>query len=144
MSKSLPLTEVLSRVATYAEYARVCESFNGTAAEEIFQSLFPLAIHAGPVSTIASHVLVDLQPACPRELSDLLENIHSSTLDASNRSVPFYLISQFGQRAVLREAARFGASAKVRSIVYWASMPAARLCEPFRVWEDKLMDTAGA
>jgi hypothetical protein len=144
MSDPLPIEDVLSRVATYVEYSRVCESFNGQTAEETFQSLFPLATHVGPASAIASYLLVDLQPYCPIELPELLAKIHSSTLDASNRSVPFYLVTQFGQRAILRAAAEFGSSPNVRSIVYWVGMPAARLREPFLKWEDALMDADDA
>jgi hypothetical protein len=144
MSGPLPLEDVLSRVATYVEYARVCESLNGQTAEEMFQALFPLAIHEGPASATASHMLVDLQPSCPIDLQELLVNIHSSTLDASNRSVPFYLVTQFGQRAILSAAAKFGPSPNVRSIVYWACIPAARLREPFLEWEDKMMDADDA
>lgn len=144
MSGPLPFEDVLSRVATYVDYARVCESFNGQTAEEMFQALFPLAIHVGPASAIASHMLVDLQPGCPIELQELLEKIHSSTLDASNCSVPFYLVTQFGQRAILSAAAEFGPSPNVRSIVYWTCKPAARLRAPFLEWEDKMMDADDA
>jgi hypothetical protein len=144
MSAPLPLEDVLGRVATYVEYAGVCESFNGQTAEEIFRSLFPLAINVGPASAIASHLLVDLQPCCPIELPELLANIHSSTLDASNCGVPFYLVTQFGQRAILCEAENFGPSPNVQSIVYWAVKPAARLREPFLEWEDELMEADDA
>jgi hypothetical protein len=144
MSAPAPLEDVLSRVSTYVEYARICESFNGKSAEEVFQSLFHLATHEGPASLMASNLLVDLQPCSPIELSDLLAKIHASTLDASNCAVPFYLVTQFGQRAILHEAAKFGPSPNVRSIVYWVTKPAARLCDPFREWEDKLMDADDA
>jgi hypothetical protein len=144
MSASSPLEEVLSRVSTWADYGRACESFNGQTAEEVFQSLFPLAIHEGPASGIASHLLVSLQPICPTDLPDLLARIHASTLDASNCSVPFYLVSQFGQRALLHAAAKFGPSPNINKVLYWACKPASRLCEPFVAWENEMADADDA
>ena len=144
MSAPLPLEDVLSRVRTYAEYARVCESFNGKTDEVIFDSLFTLAINAGSGSGIASHMLVDLQPVCPIELPPLLAKIHSASIDPSNSSLPFYLVTQFGQRSILREAARVVPSQSVRSILYWITKPAINLCKDFEMLENILMDADDA
>jgi hypothetical protein len=142
MKESESLVEALGRVVTYDDFVRVCQMLNGRTAQDLFETLFPLAIRIGPASGTAARMLIELQPSCSLELPVLLGQIHAAQLDASNREVPFYLVSQFGQRAVLQEAAKFlallpkgGPRSKVDAISYWASMPAAELCKRFHLWE---------
>lgn len=148
METALDLQVALGEVETYDDFCEVRSKFSGPGFENSFQSLWPLAIQRGNSAEMAGYMLIELQPDTDHGIESLLEQIHCSELDASNRSVPFYLVSQFGRGVVMRAASSFVTAlpseaprSKVDAVLYWSSFPASELCKSFHDWEAR--DTYG-
>lgn len=142
------LQEKLRGINTYDDFFEVRRTMTGYSEETVFRSLWSLAVRrAGDESTgMAGYMLAELQPDAQESLESLLSQVHASELDASNRIVPFYLISQFGKHVVLQACARFiGAlpqgspRSRVDAVLYWAGFPASDLCKHFHDWEARDM-----
>jgi len=142
------LTEEMRAIGTYDDFLRVRRLLTQYGDAEVFGFLWPLSIqHPGAGFDVsAGYMLVELQPNSMRSIEALLADIHDSSLDASNRIIPFYLISEFGKHKVLEACIRFigqlpanSPRSRVDAVQYWASMPASELCKRFHDWEARDM-----
>ena len=138
----------LGKIASYDDFCHTCSLFAGSSHQVVFQALWPPAIGRSDATEMAGYMLAELQPDSNHGIESLMAQIHSSALDASNRIVPFYLVSQFGRRTVLRAASDFIRSlpqgsprSRVDAVQYWAAFPASELCKQFHDWEAR--DTYG-
>lgn len=137
------LRDTLGKVVNYDDFLTARRRLDDVPPDRLFEALWALAIQRdeGLAAVIAGFMLVERQPDTDRTLASLLTQIHASQLDASNKTVPFYLIAQFGKAAVLRASKDFLASvppeqelSRVDSVRYWAHSPAASLCFGFHDW----------
>ena len=85
----------------------------------------------------AASILVELQPPCALSCEDALRLLANADWNLSDRLVPFYLVTQFGQERVLQAVdivkTEFDGErqARVTGVGYWAEKPAALLIEHF-------------
>jgi hypothetical protein len=91
---------------------------------------------------VAGCLLIDLEPKCPYSCEQVLARVHKSNWNVSYKELPFYLVSQFGKWAVLREIEKFANSvspgetlSRVEGISYWVRMPTSELAKPLHYWE---------
>jgi hypothetical protein len=139
------IREQLERIATWDDFFAVGQSLAKWQAGELYAALFPLAISGrnGTSPRHAGFLLIDLQPDCPEPLTHVIASIHTSNWFVSFREIPFYLVTQFGKRAVLDAAAQFlqaldspsAEQSRVQALVYWTRKPASDLCKHFHSWE---------
>ncbi len=136
----------LGKTASYDDFCDARSLFSNSSHHIVFQALWPLAIGRTDAKEMAGYMLAELQPDSDQSIKLLMAQIHSSALDASNRIVPFYLVSQFGRRTVLRAASDFIKSlpqgsprSRVDAVQYWAAFPASELCKQFHDWEARDM-----
>jgi len=142
------LTEEIRAIGTYDDFLRVRRLLTQYGHTEVFGFLWPLSIQrpTAGFDVSAGYMLAELQPSSMRSIESLLADIHESSLDASNRIVPFYLVSEFGKHKVLEACARFigllptsSSRSRVDAVQYWASMSASELCKQFHDWEARDM-----
>ncbi|KPF68899.1 hypothetical protein IP84_06675 [beta proteobacterium AAP99] len=145
MKETELLESALSSIKTDEQFLVLHKRLSEVDVETVFVGLWQTALagRGNSASVQASRMLVALQPDAPRSLEELIRDIHASKLDASNRLVPFYLVTQFGKHAVTVEALRFldelpigSDRSRVECVNYWASAPAELLCQPLHDWRD--------
>jgi len=143
----------LAQVQTFEQFLELRRALVTCLPGDLYESLFSIAIsdRSDGAAQIACRALIGLQPPCPETCKHVLERIHESHWFVSFREVSFYLITQFGKPQLLNEARAFIATlptgeprSRVDAVVYWASMPASALCEPYHYWQwhDEIEDGA--
>jgi len=144
MEEYVRIREQIAAITTYDEFEEAASQLGQLEAGSLFETLWSLSLNssAEPWSEMASLLLIKIQPLPNRSLDQLLEDIHTSSLDASNRTVSFFLITQFGQSSLrtrvsdfLRTLPESSVRSRVDVIHYWSSFPAVMLCEPLQSWE---------
>jgi len=113
----------------------------------VFHVLFPIAVEftGDGADQVAARLLVDLEPACPVSCRDALISLAFADWWVSDKLVPYYLVTQFGKRKLLRVADELVAEAgltgsqitAITGVVYWARLPTVRLLAPFLPWEPR-------
>ncbi len=147
MEISQQLEERLGAITNYDDFFELRRRIQSSEDPGVFHALWRLALERTPngASGMAGYMLAELQPDLDEPLNELLRQVHMSLLDASNRIVPFYLVSQFGRAQVTQAAAEFLATvpesprSRVDAVLYWSSFPASELCKPFHDWEAREM-----
>lgn len=115
---------------------------------ELFSVLFSIAsdykTYPWPVYSIATDLLVALEPPCPFTCREALVQLGQGHLEASLKRLPFYLVAQFGRPHVLKEAEALLAEPDLNeqsrealtTVRYWVRAPASALVRGyFHLWE---------
>ena len=147
METSQQLEERLARITSYDDFFEARRHIESNGDPGLFRALWHLALQrtSSGAAGMAGYLLAELQPDLDEPLEELLHHVHASLLDASNKIVPFYLVSQFGRGRVRQAAAALLASvpesprSRVDAVLYWSSFPASKLCKPFHDWEAREM-----
>ena len=107
--------------------------------EQVFEVLLDIAsdnqTYPWPLHTRAADLLVHIDPPCPMSCREVILRIANAHHDWSCKTIPFYLVTQFGKSTVQRvvkeieEDATLGEKvrSKATNIGYWAKAPASYL-----------------
>ncbi|HCF28670.1 MAG TPA: hypothetical protein DEV81_16035 [Cyanobacteria bacterium UBA11049] len=130
----------MASALSYSEFSQICTELSQLDPARLFNELFSISINntGDAASSVASAVLVELEPKYYLSCCDMLVAISESTLDASNREIPFYMLCQFGRWAILEEIEALvngGSLSKtqikrISIISYWLNVSSATLVEP--------------
>lgn len=137
----------LSKISSYDEFVDLSLRLDSANKSELFNFIFPISISArefdGDKSPgVAARLLVAIEPAHTRSCELLLDEIAKSKWDVSCKSIPFYLITQFGKSQLKAHYNNYISYAKlseeqkrrVGTIIYWSAGPSADLVSSYHDW----------
>jgi len=133
------LTEKLKTASTWSDRRRIEHEFARLDQDVAFHLLYAIATTFGGETPheAAASILLELQPPCPLSCEDALRMLARTDWNVSDRLVPFYLVTQFGQRSlvhavnVVKTELDGEGRTRVIGVSYWAEKPAAILIEHF-------------
>ena len=137
------LSKQFAEVKTSTAFFEFIHNLQHWPQTELFEVLFAIAsdcrAHPWPSYAVASDLLVSLDPRCPITCREALVRLDRAHLEASLRSLPFYLVTQFGKHHVLQEVEKFIAESGLSEVEcqaastvrYWSQKPASRLLSDY-------------
>jgi hypothetical protein len=146
------LAKKLADVKTSKDFTELRLMLQHWSKPELFSVLFAIAsdykTYPWPVYSVATDLLVSLEPPCPSSCRETLVQLGKGHLEASLKRLPFYLVAEFGRSQVLKETEAFLAEPDLdeqtrealTTIKYWVRAPASYLVGGFfhrwEKWDD--------
>ena len=142
------LAKQLADIKTIKDFAEIRSMLQHWNKPDLFSVLFAMAsdhkAYPWPVYSVATDLLVSLEPPCPFTCREALLQLGKGHVEASLKRLPFYLVAEFGRVQVLKEAdallAEPGVDEQTRealsTVKYWVRAPASALVGGyFHLWE---------
>ena len=139
------LTRRLKAASTWLERRELEHELARLDPAVVFDLLYSIATTYGVETPhdAAASILVELQPPCPLSCEDALRFLARTDWNLSDRLIPFYLVTQFGQQRVVQavDVVKMEFDGENRTLVagvgYWAEKPAVVLIEYFVAEQDR-------
>ena len=142
------LSKQLATIKSRDEFRELFKMLHHWSKPQLFAALFPIAsdykTYPWPAYSVATDLLVALEPDCPFSCKETLERLGHGQIEASLQRLVFYLVAQFGRHQVIKEAEAFLADPNLSeqarqgmtTVRYWVRCPASRLASGYvHLWE---------